>query len=94
VFLFSGNIGMVCGTFFLLFLVGLILGMLFKSILKTILIIVILLMACSFIGMLAVNWSMAVGTIGALMLILISLLLTVLPFTIGFIIGIVFSRKR
>jgi len=82
---FGGNIGMITGTFFLLFLIGLILGMLAKAILKTILIIVILLMACSFLGVVAVNWSVVVGTIGALMLILISLLLTVLPFTIGFI---------
>ena len=93
-FLFNGNIGMLCGTFFLLFLIGLILGMLFKSILKTILIIVIVLIACSFMGVVIVNWAALIGTLGAAMLILISLLLTALPFTLGFIIGIVLSRKK
>ena len=91
---FGGNIGIITGTFFLLFLVGLILGMLFKSILKTILIIVIVLIACSFMGVVIVNWAALIGTLGAAMLILISLLLTALPFTAGFIIGIVLSRKR
>lgn len=92
--LFGGNLGITVGTFFMLFLMGLILGMLFKGILKTILIIVIVLMFCSFLGVVAVNWPLVVGTIGTGMLILISLLLTALPFTVGFIIGMVLSIKK
>jgi len=92
--IFGGNIGMITGTFFLLFLVGLILGMLFKAILKTTLIILIVLVACSFIGAVTVNWPLVVGTIEALLVIIVSLLLTILPFTVGFIIGVVLSIKR
>jgi len=92
--LFGGNLGMVCGTVFLLFLIGFILGLLFKGILKTILIIVIVLLFCSFLGVVAVNWALVIETLGILMLLLISLLLTVLPFTIGFILGIMLSIKR
>jgi len=92
--LFGGNLGMVCGTVFLLFLIGFILGLLFKGILKTILIIVIVLLFCSFLGVVAVNWALVIGTLGILMLLLISLLITVLPFTLGFILGIVFSIRR
>jgi len=45
-------------------------------------------------GVVIVNCAALIGTLGAAMLILISLLLTALPFTAGFIIGIVLSRKR
>ncbi len=91
--LFGGNLGIIGGTFFLLFLIGLIMGMLFKNIVKTVLIIVIALIACSFLGIVAVNWTLILGTLDTVILILISLLLTALPFTIGFIIGLVLSRR-
>lgn len=92
--LFGGNIGISAGVFFFLFLIGLITGLLMKTILKTVFVIIILLLLCSFFGVVGVNWSMIVGTIGAATLILISLLLTAMPFTLGFILGIVFSIKR
>jgi len=92
--LFGGNIGISAGVFFFLFLIGLITGLLIRSILKTLFVIIILLLLCSFFGVVGVNWSMIVGAIGAVTLILISLLLTVLPFTLGFILGIVFSIRR
>ncbi len=92
--LFGGNLGISAGVFFFLFLIGLITGLLMKTILKTVFVIIILLLICSFFGVIGVNWPLIVGTIGAVTLILISLLLTVLPFTIGFILGIVFSIRR
>lgn len=92
--LFGGNIGISAGVFFFLFLIGLITGLLIRSILKTLFVIIVLLLLCSFFGVVGVNWPLIVGTIGAVTLILISLLLTVLPFTIGFILGIILSIKR
>lgn len=90
--MFGGNIGITAVVFLFLLLIGLILGTQFKYIfLKHILIIIIALMLCS-IGVM--DWSLVVGSISTLMLILISLLLTALPFTVGFIIGIILSRKK
>lgn len=97
--IFGGNIGLLCGTVFFLFLIGLIIGLLARAIMKTMIILVIILIACSFLGVVMVNWAALKEVVGAAILIFVSLPFTSLPFAIGslalgFILGIVLSRKR
>ena len=84
--MFGGNLGFSIGLVGIEFLIGLILGLLIKKALKVIIIVTILVIVGIYVGAVAVNWGMVVGTAGALAA--LGLLgFTLLPLGVGLLVG-------
>ncbi|MDI6917951.1 MAG: hypothetical protein QMC80_09180 [Thermoplasmatales archaeon] len=84
--MFSRNFGFSMGLVGIEFLIGLILGLLIKKALKVIIIVAILIGVGSYVGAVAVNWGMVVGTAGTLAA--LGLLgFTLLPLGAGLLVG-------